>query len=79
MPLYNGARWAEESIRSVLSQTLQPDEFIVVDDGSTDQGPEIVERLAAEHPLIRLVRKVTAVNPLPATSLCGIQPAPSSP
>jgi glycosyltransferase involved in cell wall biosynthesis len=57
MPLYNGARWVEEAIRSVLAQTLQPNEFIVVDDGSTDAGPEIVERLAAEHPLIRLMRK----------------------
>jgi glycosyltransferase involved in cell wall biosynthesis len=57
MPLYNGARWVEESIRSVLAQTLPPNEFIVVDDGSTDKGPEIVERLAAGHPLIRLMRK----------------------
>jgi glycosyltransferase involved in cell wall biosynthesis len=57
MPLYNGAHWVEEAIRSVLAQTLQPNEFIVVDDGSTDNGPEIVERLAAKHPLIRLMRK----------------------
>jgi glycosyltransferase involved in cell wall biosynthesis len=57
MPLYNGARWVEESIRSVLAQTLPPNEFIVVDDGSTDKGPEIVERLAGGHPLIRLMRK----------------------
>jgi glycosyltransferase involved in cell wall biosynthesis len=48
MPLYNGARWVEEAIRGVLAQTLQPNEFIVVDDGSTDNGPEIVERLAAK-------------------------------
>ena len=46
IPLYNGARWIEQSIASVLSQTLQPDEFIVVDDGSTDEGPAIVEHSA---------------------------------
>jgi glycosyltransferase involved in cell wall biosynthesis len=56
IPLYNGARWIEQSIASVLSQTLQPDEFIVVDDGSTDDGPAIVERLAQNHP-ITLLRK----------------------
>src|ERR1700719_3001648 len=56
IPLYNGARWIEQSIASVLSQTLQPDEFIVVDDGSTDEGPAIVERLAQNHP-ITLLRK----------------------
>jgi glycosyltransferase involved in cell wall biosynthesis len=63
MPLYNGARWVEESIRSVLAQTLQPNEFIVVDDGSTDEGPEIVERLASEypHPLV-IARKIIVKN-----------------
>jgi glycosyltransferase involved in cell wall biosynthesis len=59
IPLYNGARWIEGAIRSVFSQTLQPDEFIVVDDGSTDggAGAAIVERLARERP-ITLLRKV---------------------
>jgi glycosyltransferase involved in cell wall biosynthesis len=56
IPLYNGARWIEQSMRSVLAQTLAPDEFIVVDDGSTDDGPRIVERLAQSHP-IRLLGK----------------------
>jgi glycosyltransferase involved in cell wall biosynthesis len=58
IPLYNGARWIEGTIRSVFAQTLQPDEFIVVDDGSTDDGAgvAIVERLARERP-IRLLRK----------------------
>src|SRR5258708_12752864 len=56
VPLYNGVRWIEQSIRSVLSQTRKPDEFIVVDDGSTDDGLAIVERLAREH-RITLLRK----------------------
>jgi len=56
IPLYNGARWINQSIDSVLAQTLKPDEFIVVDDGSTDNGPAIVERLAQDH-AIRLLRK----------------------
>ncbi|HEX5453942.1 MAG TPA: glycosyltransferase family A protein [Stellaceae bacterium] len=56
IPLYNGARWIERAINSVLGQTLPPDEFIVVDDGSTDEGPEIVERLCGQYP-ITLLRK----------------------
>jgi glycosyltransferase involved in cell wall biosynthesis len=56
VPLYNGAKWIEQAIASVLSQTRQPDEFIVVDDGSTDDGPAIVEGLAQKHP-IKLFRK----------------------
>jgi glycosyltransferase involved in cell wall biosynthesis len=56
IPLYNGARWIEQTIGSVLSQTRKPDEFIVVDDGSTDDGLAVVERLAREHG-ITLLRK----------------------
>src|SRR5260221_6681137 len=56
IPLHNGARWIEQSIKSVLAQALAPDEFIVVDDGSTDDGPRIVDRLAQSHP-IRLLCK----------------------
>src|SRR5258708_8253025 len=56
IPLYNGARWIEQSIRSVLSQTRKPDEFIVVDDGSTDDGLAIVERLAREHRITLLCK-----------------------
>jgi len=43
-------------LESVLAQTVEPDEIIVVDDGSTDHGPEIVQRLAQSHP-IRMIRK----------------------
>ncbi len=57
IPLYNGARWIEQAVRSVLAQTRMPDELIIVDDGSTDDGPVIVEELAAQHPSIALLRK----------------------
>jgi len=45
MPLYDGARYVVDAIRSVASQTLLPREVIVVDDGSTDGGAERLDGL----------------------------------
>ena len=42
IPLYNGARFIAETLDSVLGQTVRPKEVIVVNDGSTDESPEIV-------------------------------------
>ena len=56
IPLYNGAPYIQESLDSVFSQILPPDEVIVVDDGSTDDGPAIVARMAESRP-ITLLRK----------------------
>jgi glycosyltransferase involved in cell wall biosynthesis len=51
IPLYNGAPFIRESLESVLRQTEPPDEIFVVDDGSTDEGPAIVEEMAATFPI----------------------------
>jgi len=42
IPVYNGERFVAEAIASVLAQTHQPVEVIVVDDGSTDATPDVV-------------------------------------
>jgi len=43
VPLYNGGRFIGETLRSVLQQTFSRFEVIVVDDGSNDEGPDVVQ------------------------------------
>lgn len=59
IPVYNGERYLAEAIRSVLEQTLPPDEIIVVDDGSTDGSARVVAQMAGQSRLpIRYVHQV---------------------
>lgn len=55
MPVYNGERYVESAIRSVMAQTFGDWELIVVDDGSGDRTCAMVKALAAEDGRIRLV------------------------
>lgn len=59
MPLYNGEAWLEEAIDSLRAQSYQNWELIVVDDASTDKGPELVEGYCALDPRIRLLHLET--------------------
>lgn len=56
MPAYNAEDTLEASVRSVLDQSVPDLRLIVVDDGSTDATPALLERLAAEDSRITKLR-----------------------
>ncbi len=56
IPNYNGERFVARTLESVLNQTYQNFEIIVVDDYSTDGSPEIIGRYCEKEPRIRLIR-----------------------
>lgn len=45
LPNYNGSAHLKETIESVLCQTYENLELIVIDDGSTDSSPQIIRSM----------------------------------
>jgi glycosyltransferase involved in cell wall biosynthesis len=57
MSCYNAERWLHESIDTVLNQSFRDFELLLIDDGSTDRTPEIIEKYRAIDERIVAVRK----------------------
>ena len=56
MPNYNDAAYIREALDSVLKQSFGSFEFVIVDDGSTDESFEILSEYAARDPRLRIFR-----------------------
>lgn len=56
MPAYNAARYLEESVSSVLAQTWQNLELIIIEDASQDETWELANTLAKRDERIRILR-----------------------
>ena len=55
-PARNEAKFIELTIQSVVAQTVRPEKWVIVSDGSTDGTDEIVHRYSAKFSWIELVR-----------------------
>lgn len=59
-PCYNGEKYVAHTIRSVLAQTYENWELIIVDDGSTDGSASIIRSFAQTDSRIRFIRQENA-------------------
>jgi alpha-1,3-rhamnosyltransferase len=51
VPSYNHAPFVAQALRSIFRQTLRPRQLLVIDDGSTDDSPRVIERVLRDAPL----------------------------
>jgi glycosyltransferase involved in cell wall biosynthesis len=76
MPVYNGEEHLEPAVESILNQTFRELELLVIDDGSTDRTPELLQDWARSDARVRVHRQnhsgiVAALN-----RGCGLARAP---
>src|SRR5215510_10820190 len=62
MPAYNAARFLNESIASILSQSFGDFEFIILNDGSTDSSAALLREWACQDSRIRLLANEQATG-----------------
>lgn len=75
-PVRNEAAHFERVARAMAAQTRPPDAWVVIDDGSTDGTPELVERLAREIPFILSLRAPQPAHAAPVRDRLATAAAP---
>jgi len=57
MPVYNGGEYLSEAIESILNQSYKNIEFIIIDDGSTDNSYEIIMKYVILDNRLKVIKK----------------------
>ncbi len=65
VPNYNHGKYLGACLSSILAQSFQPLEIIVLDDASTDNSVEVVKEFAQRNPLVRLVQNEKNLGVMP--------------
>lgn len=74
MPVYNAERYLAEAIQSILDQSYTNFEFLIINDGSTDQSTEIIKKIGKRDVRIILLQQPTNSGIIKALNL-GLQRA----
>jgi glycosyltransferase involved in cell wall biosynthesis len=56
-PCRNEAEYMRQTLDSVIAQSVLPAKWVIVDDGSTDETPQILADYAAQYPWIQIVTR----------------------
>lgn len=57
MPVYNSEKYLEKCINSILDQKFNSFELLLIDDGSSDDSPQICEKFAAKDDRVKVFHK----------------------
>ncbi len=73
LPVFNGAEFLEDAVRSVLSQTLQDLELVICDNASTDRTEEICRTYERLDPRVVYLRNERNLGAIPNFALALAQ------
>lgn len=62
VPVYNVEKYLNNCVESIINQTYKNLEIILVDDGSTDNCPQICDEWAKKDDRIKVIHKKTVVQ-----------------
>jgi biofilm PGA synthesis N-glycosyltransferase PgaC len=68
-PVRDEEQYVLETIRSVTSQSMQPAEWVIVDDGSTDATGKIIDDSAKQYPWIKALHRPDRGDRIPGTGV----------
>ena len=71
IPVYNGEKYIERCVLSVVNQTYKNIEIMVIDDGSSDRTAEIIDDMRYEDKRIKVVKKKN--EGVSSARNCGIE------
>ena len=63
IPVYNAGKFLDETIKSILNQTYQDWELLLVDDGSTDNSIDVIKKIQKNDKRIKLLQNKKNVGP----------------
>lgn len=73
LPVKDGERTVQYAVRSILQQTWQNLELVIVDDASTDRTPEIIRQLAASDNRIKVITNKKNLGPYVSKNIALLQ------